>query len=61
MIAVEVTETGEARGVANSLLGGFLSKNGKAKGRPVGVIIDNGGAILIADDVGDTVWRLTVK
>ena len=61
VIAVEVTETGEARGVANSLLGGFLSENGKAKGRPVGVIIDNGGAILIADDVGDTVWRLTVK
>jgi len=61
VIAVEVTETGEARGVANSLLGGFLSENGEARGRPVGVIIDNGGAMLIADDVGDTVWRLTVK
>jgi glucose/arabinose dehydrogenase len=28
-------------------------------GRPVGVVIDNQGALLVADDVGNTIWRLT--
>ena len=61
VIAVEVTEAGEARGVAKPLLRGFLSEKGEAKGRPVGVVVKRSGAILIADDVGDTVWRLSVK
>jgi glucose/arabinose dehydrogenase len=30
-----------------------------ARGRPVGLAVDNSGALLIADDVGDTVWRVT--
>jgi glucose/arabinose dehydrogenase len=38
---------------------GFLSKDGKANGRPVGVAVDKTGAILLADDVGNTVWRIT--
>ena len=33
--------------------------NGEARGRPVGVAIDKTGALLIADDVGNTVWRVT--
>jgi glucose/arabinose dehydrogenase len=37
---------------------GFLA-DGKARGRPVGVSIDRTGALLIADDVGNTVWRIT--
>ena len=61
VIAVEVSESGDAKGVAKPLLTGFLSENLEAKGRPVGVIVDRGGALLIADDVGDTVWRLSVK
>ena len=61
VIAVEVTESGEARGVANPLLTGFLNESGEAKGRPVGVIVNQGGAMLVADDVGDTVWYLTGK
>ena len=61
VIAVEVTESGEARGVANPLLTGFLNERGEAKGRPVGVIVNQGGAMLVADDVGDTVWYLTGK
>ena len=38
---------------------GFLNANGEARGRPVGVAIDKTGALLIADDVGNTVWRVT--
>lgn len=38
---------------------GFLNGDGKARGRPVGVAIDKAGALLIADDLGNTVWRVT--
>ena len=41
------------------VLTGFLNKDGKAMGRPVGVITDAGGALLVADDVGNTVWRVS--
>jgi glucose/arabinose dehydrogenase len=40
------------------VLTGFLS-NGVANGRPVGVVFDSAGALLVADDVGGTVWRVT--
>ena len=39
----------------------FLNKAGKAQGRPVGVAIARDGALLVADDVGNTVWRVSVK
>jgi glucose/arabinose dehydrogenase len=38
---------------------GFLSADKHAKGRPVGLAIDNSGALLVADDVGNAVWRVT--
>ena len=38
---------------------GFLGADGNARGRPVGVAIDKRGALLVADDVGNTVWRVT--
>jgi glucose/arabinose dehydrogenase len=41
------------------VLTGFLSAEGDAFGRPVGVAIDRAGALLVADDVGNTVWRVT--
>lgn len=42
------------------LLTGFLGKDGKtAHGRPVGVITDATGALLVADDVGNTIWRVS--
>ena len=41
------------------VLSGFLDKDGKAQGRPVGVIIDKAGALLVADDVGNRVWRVS--
>jgi glucose/arabinose dehydrogenase len=41
------------------LLTGFLDAKGRAHGRPVGVITDKTGALLVADDVGNTVWRVS--
>ena len=48
---------GRPTGVPQDFVTGFL-KDGKAHGRPVGVAIDRTGALLIADDVGNTVWRV---
>ena len=41
------------------VLGGFVSEKGDAYGRPVGVAIDKRGALLVADDVGNVIWRVT--
>jgi len=41
------------------VLSGFLSEDGKAYGRPVGVALDSKGALLVADDVGNKVWRVS--
>ncbi|MEO8079792.1 MAG: sorbosone dehydrogenase family protein [Caldimonas sp.] len=43
------------------VLTGFLTDAGDARGRPVGVAIDKGGGLLVADDVGNTVWRVTAQ
>jgi glucose/arabinose dehydrogenase len=43
------------------VLTGFLSDDSKAKGRPVGVVIDKQGALLVADDVGNAIWRVTAE
>jgi hypothetical protein len=43
------------------VLDGFLSADGKAYGRPVGVAMDGRGALLVADDVGNTIWRVTAR
>jgi glucose/arabinose dehydrogenase len=37
---------------------GFLDERGRARGRPVGVVIDSRGALLVADDVGNRIWRV---
>ncbi|UYO56220.1 sorbosone dehydrogenase family protein [Rhodopseudomonas palustris] len=50
---------GKPNGKAEDVVTGFLDPSGKARGRPVGVAIDKSGALLIADDVGNTVWRVT--
>jgi glucose/arabinose dehydrogenase len=41
------------------VLGGFVDAEGRAMGRPVGVAVDRAGALLVADDVGNAVWRVT--
>jgi glucose/arabinose dehydrogenase len=43
------------------VLTGFVKDNGEAMGRPVGVAIDKQGALLVADDVGNTVWRVSAR
>ena len=46
-------------GMPREVLTGFLNDQGEARGRPVGVITDKTGALLVADDVGNTIWRVT--
>jgi glucose/arabinose dehydrogenase len=50
---------GKPSGKAVDVLTGFLSDKGEAYGRPVGVAIDQRGALLVADDVGNRVWRVS--
>ncbi|CAN7288849.1 sorbosone dehydrogenase family protein [Acidovorax sp. LjRoot38] len=49
---------GRPSGPPQPFLMGFLSKDGDAYGRPVGVALDGKGALLVADDVGNVVWRV---
>ena len=50
---------GRPAGDPRDVLTGFLSEDGKALGRPVGVAFDTRGGLLVADDVGNVVWRVT--
>ena len=50
---------GKPSGQSVDVLTGFVSENGDGMGRPVGVAIDKQGALLVADDVGNAVWRVT--
>jgi glucose/arabinose dehydrogenase len=52
-------ENGHPSGMPMDVLTGFLNAQQQAQGRPVAVAIDQGGALLVADDVGNTVWRVT--
>lgn len=49
---------GKPNGMAEDVVTGFLDGDGHAHGRPVALTLDRTGALLIADDVGDTVWRV---
>lgn len=50
---------GRPSGPPQDILVGFLDEAGHASGRPVGVAIDGRGALLVADDVGNVVWRVS--
>ena len=55
-------EGGKPSGAAPvDVLTGFLSEDGNAYGRPVGVVLDRQGALLVADDVGNVVWRISAR
>ena len=43
------------------VLTGFVDDDGNAQGRPVGVAIDKRGGLLVADDVGNVIWRVSAK
>ena len=51
-------EGGRPKGLPVDFLTGFLSADGKAFGRPVGVALDAKGGVLVADDVGNAIWRV---
>jgi glucose/arabinose dehydrogenase len=51
-------EGGRPVGEPMDFVTGFI-QDGKARGRPVGVAVDASGALIVADDVGNTVWRVT--
>ncbi|MES1241010.1 MAG: sorbosone dehydrogenase family protein [Acidobacteriota bacterium] len=50
---------GKPSGEPVDVLTGFVKDNGDAMGRPVGVALDKRGALLVADDVGNTIWRVS--
>ena len=52
-------EQGKPVGEPSEVLTGFRDAQGDARGRPVGVAIDKRGALLVADDVGGRIWRVT--
>jgi glucose/arabinose dehydrogenase len=52
---------GTPSGTPIDVLTGFVRENGDAMGRPVGVAIDKRGALLVADDVGNVVWRVSAS
>lgn len=52
-------KNGQPSGMPEDILTGFVNAAGEAHGRPVGVAIDHKGALLVADDVGNVIWRVT--
>ena len=50
---------GRPGGLPDDVLTGFVTADGDALGRPVGVAVDRAGALLVADDVGNVIWRVT--
>jgi glucose/arabinose dehydrogenase len=50
---------GKPAGQPLDVLTGFITEDGDAMGRPVGVAIDSYGGLLVADDVGNTIWRVS--
>lgn len=51
---------GKPSGMPREILTGFLNDKGEARGRPVGVLVDRRNGLLVADDVGNAVWRVTM-
>ena len=52
---------GRPAGPPEEILAGFVDEDGRARGRPVGVAVDRSGALLVADDVGNAVWRIAPR
>src|SRR3546814_9247644 len=55
VVFVKFNEQGHPQGLPIDLLTGFLTKEDEARGRPVDVLIDNAGALLVSDDVGGVI------
>jgi glucose/arabinose dehydrogenase len=52
---------GRPAGPPVDFLQGFMGEDGKTRGRPVGVTVDPRGALLVADDLSNTIWRVTAE
>ena len=50
---------GRPSGPPVDFLDGFMGDDGKTRGRPVGVTVDGRGALIVADDLSNTIWRVT--
>jgi glucose/arabinose dehydrogenase len=61
VVFVPFGTNGYPDGAMQDVLTGFLDKDGGAQGRPVGVIVDKAGALLVADDVGNRIWRVSAR
>lgn len=61
VVFVPFNARGEPQGKPVDILTGFLSRDEEAHGRPVDVLIDNQGALLVSDDVGGRIWRVVRK
>ena len=59
VVFVPFDAAGKPQGLPVDVLTGFLDAKGEAQGRPVGVAFDRTGALLVADDTGNKVWRVT--
>src|SRR3546814_19432416 len=59
VVFVKFNEKGHPQGLPIDLLTGFLTKEDEARGRPVDVLIDNAAALLVSDDVGGVIWRVS--
>jgi glucose/arabinose dehydrogenase len=59
VIFVPFNDRGFAEGKAVDVLTGFLNSKGEAQGRPAGVAVDGQGALLVADDSGNRIWRVS--
>ena len=59
VVFVPFKANGFPGGAMQDVLTGFLDAQGRAQGRPVGVIVDKAGSLLVADDVGNRVWRVS--
>lgn len=59
VVFVKFDDNGKPVGVPKDILTGFLDANEDSYGRPVGVTVDKEGALLVADDVGNKIWRIT--
>jgi glucose/arabinose dehydrogenase len=52
---------GRPAGDPVDFVSGFLNNDGNTRGRPVGVTVDPRGALIVADDLSNTVWRITAN